>query len=297
MKKILILGGTGMLGSMCASYLSRCFDVSMTVRNQSPELQDKKIRVFSLITDENLKEQLRNIYQMFPYEYMLNCIGIIKPYCKDDDPLGVKLAISINALFPHQLAHSVLEINKSIKIIQIATDCVFSGDRGFYTENDYHDAKDVYGKTKSLGEVFTANSLNIRCSIIGPEKKNKISLLEWFLNNPVKSTIDGYENHMWNGVTTLQFAQYVENLIKMDMFSLLKKRNKTIHFVPNEAITKYQLLCLFRDIFKHNIQILPSTLKSPPVNRTLSTIYDHSKLKKMGAAIEELYIYINSGQY
>ena len=99
-------------------------------------------------------------------EYVINCIGIIKPYINSDNLSDIIKAIKVNSLFPYKLAQT----NK--KIIQIATDCVWNGMRGKYLETDPHDAEDIYGKTKSLGEVYSHNFLNLRCSIIGPEKKD-----------------------------------------------------------------------------------------------------------------------------
>ena len=120
-------------------------------------------------------------------EYVINCIGIIKPYINSDNSSDIIKAIKVNSLFPYKLAQT----NK--KIIQIATDCVWNGMRGKYLETDPHDAEDIYGKTKSLGEVYSHNFLNLRCSIIGPEKKGYLSLLEWFLHQPKNAEIKGYK--------------------------------------------------------------------------------------------------------
>ena len=99
-------------------------------------------------------------------------------------------------------------------MIQIATDCVYSGKTGGYNEDSLHDALDAYGKTKSLGEVRSSTFLNIRSSIIGPEINHKVLLLEWFLKQPKGAVLNGFSNHLWNGVTTLQFAELCLTIIK-----------------------------------------------------------------------------------
>ncbi|MFW9824697.1 MAG: sugar nucleotide-binding protein, partial [Candidatus Thorarchaeota archaeon] len=206
MTSILILGVSGMLGSMVFDYLSNIQDLNVFGTVRKTKYQKDKIFLF----DANYISQLENKDILdLDIDYIINCIGITKPFSRDNDPVGINRAIKINATFPWELAGYANEHN--LKVIQIGTDCVFSGLRGLYTENDKHDALDVYGKTKSLGEVFDGTTLIIRGSIIGPEfKKEETFLLEWFLNQKRGGTISGWEHHIWNGMTTLQFAQVCE---------------------------------------------------------------------------------------
>lgn len=280
--RVLVLGKSGMLGSMVFGYLSKNtpFQVIGTERNE--------FNADKFLTDSSKFFKFKDI------DYVINCIGIIKPFCKDDDPTGVVNAIKINALFPYELAKFYKDTNT--KIIQIATDCVFSGKDGNYNEDSPHDPLDVYGKTKSLGEVFVGNFLNIRCSIIGPEKKKKISLLEWFLGQKNGSSINGFTHHKWNGVTTLQFAKLCLKIIEGDKFDELLKVNYIHHFVPNEAVTKFELLKLFAKVFDKKIKIVSADTPPPSIDRTLSTkynilsyIYGSSTLK---SALEELRDYM-----
>jgi len=115
---------------------------------------------------------------------------------------------------PHALAQATAKVLPMAKVLQIATDCVYSGKTGNYDEAAKHDALDVYGKTKSLGEVNARHVLNIRCSIIGPELKGRLSLLEWFLSQPTGARVNGYAHHQWNGITTLQFAELCVMLMR-----------------------------------------------------------------------------------
>lgn len=261
MTRVLILGKSGMLGSMVFHYLSKysLFKVIGTNREE--------------FNAENFLKDSANFSHIKNYDFVINCIGIIKPYCRDDDLEGVKKAIKINALFPHQLYHFCKDSNT--KIIQIATDCVFSGREGNYDEDSPHDPVDVYGMTKSLGEVFQGNFLNIRCSIIGPEIKNNLGLLAWFLSQKNGAKVKGYNRHLWNGVTTLQFAELIKKIIEKDQFNKLIKLSYTIHFVPNNSVTKYALLMLFKRVFRKNLQIerVDDALQK---NLTLKTEYPHA---------------------
>ncbi|MFX0005710.1 MAG: dTDP-4-dehydrorhamnose reductase family protein [Promethearchaeota archaeon] len=292
MTNILVLGVSGMLGSMVFDYLSKnsIFNVYGTVRNS--KFLNNKIYLF----DANDISQLESKQFLdLNIEYIINCIGITKPFSKDDDPEGVKRAILINADFPWKLTGYAKKYN--IKIIQIGTDCVYSGKKGKYLENDPHDPLDVYGKTKSLGEVFDGPMLIIRCSIIGPEfRKETNFLLEWFLNQPNEGTIGGFEHHIWNGVTTLQFAQLCEKIIMSNLFTQLRQKSFIHHFIPNNTVNKYQLMHIFNDIFEKKLKINRVNKPEQKVDRSLDTIYsDLNKFveeKDMETAISELKDYM-----
>ncbi|MFX0039517.1 MAG: dTDP-4-dehydrorhamnose reductase family protein [Promethearchaeota archaeon] len=266
---ILVLGISGMLGSMVFDYLSANpnFNVYGTVRNS--KFLKEKVYFF----DANNISQLEDDHFLnLKIEYIINCIGITKPFSKDDDPEGVQRAIRINADFPWKLSGYAKKYN--IKIIQIGTDCVYSGKKGKYTENDPHDPLDVYGKTKSLGEVFDGSMLIIRCSIIGPEIKNeKNFLLEWFLNQPDRGTIGGFEHHIWNGVTTLQFAQLCEKIIVKNVYDQILYKSFIHHYIPNNIVNKYQLMHIFNDIFEKDLKINRINKPEQKVDRSLDSIY------------------------
>lgn len=260
---ILVLGATGMLGSMVYSYLKA--DRGLNVAGTS-RMEEEGLVYFDAYKgfgdfDLDLKSM----------DYVINCIGITKPYCRDEDIREVKNAIAINSLFPYILAELALE--KRFKVIQIATDCVFSGAQGGYREDSPHDPVDAYGKTKSLGEVSSDSFLNIRCSIIGPEIYNKVFLLEWFLNQPKNIIIDGFSDHFWNGVTTLQFAELAKGIILQEKFDTLISESHVHHFAPNDIVSKYKLLCLFNKIFDKAARIKEREDGEKSVNRTLGTRY------------------------
>jgi dTDP-4-dehydrorhamnose reductase len=267
MKKVLVLGATGMLGSTVFLYLRQNKDIVLFgTSTHAPK--DPSILRFDAATDS-----VATILEEIKPDAVINCIGIIKPYCKDDDPDGVLRAITINAQFPHLLARAADTLG--IPVITIATDCVYAGTKGNYLEHDPHDALDVYGKSKSLGEVLYAKQLNIRCSVIGPEQRNKLSLLEWFLSQKAGTTVNGFSHHRWNGVTNLQFAQLCEQLVFTD--GLLEKVlsvSHIYHFVPNQSLTKYELLNVLNDVFKTGVTINKVDAVGPPVDRTLDTEYD-----------------------
>ncbi len=233
--KILILGSTGMLGSMVLSFLSKR-DLDITAPSRE-ELDN---------TDFN------------KHDYIINCIGIIKQ--KLDDP---KEAILVNSILPYTISEKAPEA----KIIQIATDCVFSGEEGFRTETDEHDPLDVYGKTKSLGEVEAKNFYNIRTSIVGPDKNSKASLLEWFLSQKKNTVVNGYTNHYWNGITTLHFAKLCYAIIDKE-----REIPNSFHFKPKDIVTKYELLKIFAEKFdRGDIGIEP--VQVDECVRTLDTIF------------------------
>lgn len=263
--KILVLGSTGMLGKMVFYYLSKShnFTVHGTARDKKRGILD--FDAIKFVHNPDYFSELQS------YDYVLNCIGIIKPYCKDEDIEGTRNAILVNALFPQIMGKHLS--NSKTKIIQIATDCVYDGKKGNYIESDPHNPIDVYGKTKSLGEPLQENYLNIRCSIVGPEESGKTSLLEWFLSHNKGQTISGYEDHVWNGITTLQFAQLCESIIQENTFEKLRSFNHVLHYVPNETVTKYDLLNICNKEFEKSVTIKKERAAEGPIDRSLSSQY------------------------
>ena len=138
---------------------------------------------------------------------------------------------------------------------------------GDYLERDFHDAEDVYGKTKSLGEIKDKNFYNIRTSIIGEENYNKKSLVEWFKSSAVNSELNGFRNHKWNGLTTKVFSELLFSIIKC------KIDKNLIHLIPKNQINKYQLLKILQKKFRRNDIIINSIFVKNKINRTLSTDY------------------------
>ncbi len=232
----------------------------------------KKFKIkFHQFDIKNFKnKELEKIIQK--KEFIINCAGIIKPYIDEKNIKSINNAILVNSLFPHQLNSIAKKTNT--KIFQIATDCVYSGNVGNYSENDNHDATDVYGKTKSLGEVRSLNFYNLRCSIIGNEIKNNKSLVEWFKNSKKESTLNGFSDHLWNGITTNAYAKIIRSIIENNI-----QIPNFIHIVPKNKLTKYTLLKLFKKTFKRDDLTIIKTKSSQTITRTLKTIYVKKNLE------------------
>lgn len=260
---IVVLGATGMLGSMVYHYLKAnpAFYVIGTSRKDYEGLAH--FDVYGSF--EKLSAEPKKI------DYVINCIGITKPYCHDDNNREIKNAVYINSYFPYLLSESAEK--NDFKIIQIATDCVYSGRHGNYLEDMPHDPIDMYGKTKSLGEVKAKYFLNIRSSIIGPERFNKVFLLEWFFTQKKGSAVNGFSHHLWNGVTTLQFAKLCEKIITGGKFDILTGQSSVHHFIPNNTVSKYELLRLFDEVFEKGVAVNKKEEGVPVVDRTLGTKY------------------------
>lgn len=238
MTKILILGGKGMAGHVMYEYLRRQLDYD--VRFTSRDKTDKN----SIYLDVTDTPALENLIASENPDIVINCTGILNT-AAEQDPL---LAFRVNSLLPHQLA-AFMERQQG-RLIQISTDCVFSGDKGHYTESDFRDGTSVYAQSKQLGEITTAPHLTIRTSIIGPELKDDgIGLFHWFMNQ--SGEIKGYERVFWNGVTTLELA-------KATHFFIQKNTHGLFHLCPQDTISKLDLLLLFKSVYeKDDVQIIP----------------------------------------
>ena len=252
--KVAILGSTGMLGSMVKRFLSQQSTYELTC----PERR-------CLDATDATKFHLVDI--LAGHDYAINCIGIIKPRIDEQDWASVQRAIQVNALFPQRLA-AAAELT-GCQVLQIATDCVYSGRIGSYDERAPHDAMDVYGKTKSLGEARSSNVHHLRCSIIGPEDADrpKDSLLEWFLGQPQGATVKGYTNHRWNGITTLAFAKICHGIMKGSLVLPLLQ-----HIVPYNEVTKAELLSHFVYFYNRGDVSVGMATATTAIDRTLMTL-------------------------
>ncbi len=198
------------------------------------------------------------------WDWVINAIGMIKHLIDEDNDGHVEEAVRVNALFPHVLAHRAESLG--IRVLQIATDCVYSGAKGGYAETDAHDPLDVYGKTKSLGEPSSTAVHHLRCSIVGPESRGHRSLLDWFCGQPRGSVISGYTNHHWNGVTTFHFGRLCAGIIASP--SPLPPLQ---HIVPADAVTKHDLLQCFAHAFGRTDIVIHPAIETQSVDRTLRT--------------------------
>lgn len=256
MGKVLILGATGMLGNACEKLFlhSSKNDVISTSRNQNGNSVQ-----FDAKTDP-----VEVLIEKVEPDWIINCIGVIKPHINEGLYSSTQNAIEINSLFPYRIAEAIE--GTSIKVIQIATDCVYSGLIGSYTESQPHDALDVYGKTKSLGEVNSDSFIHLRASIIGPEPARSTSLLEWFLRQETNAEVNGFTDHLWNGITTHHFAKLALSITETNLFLPGVK-----HVIPGDTVAKAELLEYFKEVYGRSDIVVNRVESSKKIDRTLSS--------------------------
>lgn len=234
--KVLVLGSSGMAGHLIKRYLERSdkfqiFDLSRSNKYCNP---------YYLIDVADFTA-LELVIKSNSFNFIINCVGILSQTSEENPDT----AILINSYLPHYLEK--LTKNTDTKIIHLSTDCVFSGKRGNYVENDFKDGLGYYGQSKALGEISNNKDLTIRTSIIGPDLNNNgVGLFNWVINQEGK--IFGYSNAYWSGVTTIELAKFI--------FEILANNNSltgVVHLTNNTKICKYELLMLIKNIFNLNI--------------------------------------------
>jgi dTDP-4-dehydrorhamnose reductase len=263
--KVAVFGATGMLGHAVHDVLMSAGLEVVSVGRAGCDLD------FS-VGQTLLKElDLRGV------SYIVNCIGVITHLIDESDESDKAKAASVNAIFPFELA--AFSEEQGIRVIQIATDCVYSGDSGGYVESSQHDAKDIYGLTKSIGEVKSPSVMILRSSIIGKEVSGFRSLMEWVIRQQKDAQIDGYVDRLWNGVTTLAFGRIVRGIIQNDLFS-----DKTQHIVPSDTITKAELVKAIAAAFGRRDITVTDKISPSPKNLTLSTSNQDRNIQLWSAA-------------
>lgn len=193
-------------------------------------------------------ETIANVIKEGHYDSVINCIGVLNQFAEQNHAL----AAFLNSYFPHFLAKTTE--GTDTQVIHMSTDCVFSGRKGSYTENDFQDGETFYDRSKALGELNDDKNITLRNSIVGPDINPKgIGLLNWFMNSSVNTEepLKGYTKTMWTGQTTLQLAKTMEAAAK-------EKAHGLYNTVPDSSISKCDLIGLFNKYLRGGrVQINP----------------------------------------
>ncbi len=246
--KVLVIGASGMIGSAMLRVLSEKngWEVFGTVRDESVK------RFFSAPIGERLRagidlgsqDSLLRILDLVRPDVAINCAGLTRHKPEAEDPL---VAIPINTLMPHRLA-GLCKL-AGVRLIHVSTDCVFSGERGKYVEEDFADARDVYGKSKALGEVYYQHTVTLRTSTIGHELQSRYGLLDWFLSQ--EGRCKGYTRALFSGLPTVVFAQIIRDVV------LARPELSGLYHVAAKPIAKSDLLRLIANVYGKTIDIVP----------------------------------------
>ncbi len=246
---VVILGSDGMLGYAVTEYFKRkSYDIIPLTRSEFDVIKNNISELKPHIENSNI---------------VINCIGIIKQIIEGIPILEV---LEINCLFPKNLTKLCKSVN--VPLIHVTTDCAYSGKKGKYSETDFFDADDLYGISKIAGE--TGECMTLRTSLIGPEKDQKRSLMEWAFSQRGKQ-VNGYTNHFWNGVTTLCFAEAAEKILNENLY-----QPGIFHLHSPDTVSKYDLLSMFSEIF--DLHLVINKLETRPgCDRSLISNYDLSR--------------------
>ena len=260
--KILIIGSSGLLGNTITKYfLTKEKYQTFGLIRQSSNIRlfkEKFQNNFFVINNFLNYEAVEKLINFINPNLVINCVGITNKF-KDKNANLIEKYIKVNSLFPHKLYEICNRYN--IRLIHLSTDCVFSGRKGFYSENDLPDPIDIYGKSKLLGELDYGDSLTIRKSVIGHESNTKRGLLEWFLNQ--KDEVQGYKNAIFSGLTTLELARLIE------IYIIPKENLRGVMHISGQTISKYDLLKLISEIYSTQKGIILN--ESVKIDRSLNS--------------------------
>lgn len=258
-KRVLVLGGTGMLGHKLVQVLSQRLDVWCTIRNDLSEIsQYDTFRIDRVIPNVNALEieSVLSAIDTAKPDIVINAVGVVK---QRPSSRNVVQTLTVNSIMPQLVGEFASQ--RAFRFISLSTDCVFSGNKGMYSEDDVPDATDLYGRSKQFGEVSGPNCLTLRTSIIGRELRTSHSLIEWYLAQTDR--VVGYRNAVFNGFPTLVLSELIGDLIE-------EHPNLTgLFHVSSDPINKYELLKLVADRLGRTIAIESS--EEPFIDRSLNS--------------------------
>ncbi|MFJ6197803.1 dTDP-4-dehydrorhamnose reductase family protein [Micromonospora sp. NPDC092111] len=249
-QRVLILGVTGMLGHTLLRELGRAEELQVygcardadVVRAVFPEPLAARVTTGVDVTEH---QALRRLLVALAPDVVVNCVGVIK---QRSDAADAANTVAVNALFPHLLARECATLGA--RLVQISTDCVFSGHRGGYTESDVPDPYDLYGRAKLLGETTSPPALTLRTSIVGHEIGTARSLVDWFLSRD--GTVEGYTRAIYSGLTTTEFAAMLRTTV------LPRPDLAGLYHVASTPIAKYELLRIVAEVYGWPGRLTPS---------------------------------------
>lgn len=259
MSTVALLGSTGMIGSGIAYTLADAgIEVTEFNRQGLSVTKTNVSHKFTASTDSNLER-----FQDF--DYVINAIGLIKHKIDEKSPSDLIETIAVNSYFPQRLDRFAND--RQLKVIQIGTDCVYSGSTGNYSEDSEPDPLDIYGFSKVLGEAALSNTHILRVSVIGNEISTSIELKSWVESQPRGKHLQGYTNHLWNGVTPLQLGRIISGIIQNDLWFAGNQ-----HLVPSDSVSKLELISHIAKLADREDLVIEPFKTNKLVNRTLSTI-------------------------
>lgn len=249
--KVILLGSGGILGRAIETKSSSLQADFISLTRQ--DLDVEKVSPEALLTS----------YALGSGDYLLNATGITKARIDPRSSISITQALMVNSVFPNRLAEAAL--TRGLRIIQVGTDCVYSGKRGHYVESDPHDAEDVYGKSKSLGESPLESVMTLRTSFIGSEVSTNHSFYAWIKNQPQGAEVPGFSNHIWSGVTSGFLAEAILGLVQSGKFY-----PGVHHLVPESPISKYELAQMVSAAIRPDLKV-KSVQAMSSLDRSLST--------------------------
>ena len=246
--KVVVLGATGMLGNAAVRVFAEdpAFDVIGVARSTdaarlfAPELADRIVGGL----DAESQESLTEIFARYAPDLVINCVGLVKQLSGANRVLE---AVPINTTLPHRLAR--LCKVAGARLVHVSTDCVFTGEKGGYTEADPSDARDLYGVSKFWGEVDEPQAITLRTSIIGHEMRSAHGLLGWFLEQ--SGTVRGFRRAIFSGLPTGELARVIRDHV------VPRTELHGVYHVSAEPIAKYDLLHLFAKAYRRDVEIEP----------------------------------------
>lgn len=266
-RRLLVLGANGMLGHAVLRWFAARpgYEVMGVLRRPEPaSALAARVPGVQLLSGNDLRTaaEVRELLDETRPDVVVNCIGVVKQLAGAENP---HIAIPVNALLPHRLARACMA--RGARLVHISTDCVFSGARGAYTEDDMPDAEDLYGRTKLIGEVDYANAITLRTSIIGHELQGGHALLGWFLGQT--GPVPGFSRALFSALPTVELARVIEEHV------LPRPELHGVFHVAGPTISKYELLKLVAAAYGRDNPIVPEAV--PVIDRSLDASRFHAE--------------------
>ena len=246
MKKILILGSTGLLGKNLSIFLNKNYKVFKHSNSKKSEF------IYDLTKYDNIKKMI-NISKP---NIIINCVGYTNV---DDCENNFNKAYEINAKINLNL--SKILIKKNILLIHISTDQVYSNKYKNYSSENLINLINNYAISKYLGEIYLTKlkkTIILRTNFFGyGDKFRKNSFCNWILQSAKKNIKINLANDIYfNPISINSFCKIIEYVIQNPV-------EGTYNLGSKNGISKYNFaILLLKHLNINSSNILKSNLKN-----------------------------------
>lgn len=274
MKRLFVIGGSGLVGSKIIKYAASDYKIHFTYNNTTRNISNTSSTQLDLLKHPS---KIFDIMKSFNPDTVIHTVAYRSVDFCEENP---KFADILHVERTREIAE-FCKVNKT-KLVFFSTDAVFKGEmKKKYDENDEPNPLNYYGKTKLRAENVLLNSntknLVLRTSVVyGCDKRSIFT--NWIIESLLKNQIVEPHVDQYNTPTL------VDDLAKATLLCLEKDVKGIFHAAGKTCLNRYDFALKIAKTFDLNLNLIkPATGKQKKqiAPRPSSTCLNSAKIEKL----------------